>query len=364
LLKVVKGNFFAIALSILMLLSFSTIVSSSVLAYATDNTVQVVIGNANGTLGSTVDVPINFTNVSNELAINNCDFVISYDVTKLSFEGVEPGSIIINPTEDFSFNNVLDSSNQSIGQVNFLFNDESNDNNRFIRASGVFATMKFKIKDITPGAPISIDVKSYGAFSLPDPDLTTRSAISTNGKVTLNQSGFTVNGRIQLEGDDLTLGHVHYSGDVKLDLVQGGNVIYTINSSNSQIDNINGEFTFNNVDSGNYVLVISKSGYLMRSIPVDVTSNKTITSSNTTFNNRIYLLAGDVVQDTTNSISPADMNNELSKFGTNSTQGAAFDPTCDILKDSTNSVSPADLNLILKNYGLNITQYSNDIVIN
>jgi hypothetical protein len=186
LLKAVKGNFFMVLLSILILLSFSTIASSSVLAYAADNTVQVVIGSTNGILGSIVEVPISFTNVSNELAINNCDFVISYDVTKLSFEGVDPGIIIKDPTDDFSFNNVLDSSNQSIGQVNFLFNDESNDNSRFITASGLFAKMKFKINNnVTPGSLIKIEVKSVGAFSLPDAYLTTRSVNSINGIITV-----------------------------------------------------------------------------------------------------------------------------------------------------------------------------------
>lgn len=185
--KAARNNLFYVMFSSLVLLFVAIIVSPSVFTYAADS-VQVTIGNTNGSPGSDIEVPIDFSNITSTSNINNCDFTITYDKTKLTLSTVTPGNIIKEPTTDFSYNDVLDTVTQSpIGQVNFLFNDESSDNSKYITDNGNFAKLKFHIKsDATTGSAIQINKNTVGAFCLSDVDLTIRQANFTNGTVTVN----------------------------------------------------------------------------------------------------------------------------------------------------------------------------------
>lgn len=180
----------SVKIKLITLMMMVCIVFPSIVASAMVNStpsVQVMIGSVSGNPGTDVEVPISFANVTTDAAINNCDFSIGYDQTKLSFVSISQGLIVKN-SSDFNFNNVTDGSNQSTGQICFLFNDESDNNTRYITDSGVFAKIKFHIKSsVATGSSITIEKRSLGACSLPDANLTTREVTFTSGNISVVQ---------------------------------------------------------------------------------------------------------------------------------------------------------------------------------
>jgi hypothetical protein len=204
LLKTIKSTFLATILSVLMLLSMFIVASPSVLANAVVDSVQVTIGNAINVPGSDIEVPINFSNITSIANLNNCDFTITYDNTKLTLVEVTPGDIIKVPTTDISYNDVQDLVTKiPIGQINFLFNDESLDNSKYITDSGTFAIMKFHIKDnVATGSTFAINMNTVGSFSLSDLNLTIREANFTNGIITVNMPAIIPNAPIAAIVDD------------------------------------------------------------------------------------------------------------------------------------------------------------------
>ena len=174
-------------------------------------------------------------------------------------------------------------------------------------------------------------------------------------------TGCTLSGKVLVEGDDLTEGQTHYSGGVSIKLKQGEEIKYSATSSEAADLASNGTFSLAGITAGDYLVVISKAGYLTRSFALTINSDLTLSTTSNQYLNRIYLLAGDIVSDEFNVIAASDVNYILSKFNSNSTQ-VGFDPQVDIVKDQYNVISAADVNLMLSNFNKNSTQYLADII--
>ena len=174
-------------------------------------------------------------------------------------------------------------------------------------------------------------------------------------------TGFTLSGQVLVEGDDLTEGQTHYSGGVSIELKQGEEIKYSATTSEAKDLASNGSFRITGIEDGEYTVVISKAGYLTRSFNLSINSDLTLTTTSSQYLNRIYLWAGDIVNDEYNVIAASDVNYILSKFNSNSTQ-AGFDPQADIVKDQYDVISAADINLMLSNFNKNSTQYPADII--
>ncbi|HEX9060792.1 MAG TPA: cohesin domain-containing protein, partial [Clostridia bacterium] len=110
------------------------------------------IGTVKGAVGDTVLVPVTFNKIPS--GINNCDFSITYDSTALSLTSVDAGSIVTNPTVNFS-------SSLSSGKAVILFTDETQ-GTQPITKDGVFANLSFKILSNTGSV---VKLGAVGAFS-------------------------------------------------------------------------------------------------------------------------------------------------------------------------------------------------------
>ena len=90
-----KNKIFALVLMILM---FVTNIFP-VVTFA-DSSVNVIIGTAEGNVGDTVVVPVNFQGIT--AGINNCDFILTFDSNILELEEITPGIIVPNAVSNFS----------------------------------------------------------------------------------------------------------------------------------------------------------------------------------------------------------------------------------------------------------------------
>lgn len=179
-------------LIILMSLLISIFTCTSILASADTSTsgssIEVKINNGTGAPGSTIEVPIYFSDINGTVGVNNLDFIVSYDKTKLSLLSVDPGSIATDSSWNFSYNDVKDDNGASIGQINFLYCNEPDYSSAYITNDGIFATMKFHANDADAiDSTTDVKIKSIGAFSYHDDNLTISPVTSLNGIVTINQ---------------------------------------------------------------------------------------------------------------------------------------------------------------------------------
>lgn len=143
---------------------------------------KVIVGSTEGFAGDTVIVPIRFENVpngttqgSNSYGINNTDFVLHYDKDVLEVVEVYAGEITVNPATNFSnFNNKVS------GTVTLLYADDTATGNEMIRTDGVFARIRFRIKD---DAKLGFSELGLNINSFADQDLNNIPATSFNGGV-------------------------------------------------------------------------------------------------------------------------------------------------------------------------------------
>ncbi len=148
-----------------VLMSLLTCLSNLGAIYASNTTssstpagLTVKIGNLSGNVGDTVAVPITFQNLKTRM--NNCDFKLSYDSTAAELISIDAGSIVTNPSVNFS-----SSINSNSGKAVLLFCDEIA-GNAPITEDGVFANLTFKIKSLSN---LKVFLKDIGAFN--DPEL-------------------------------------------------------------------------------------------------------------------------------------------------------------------------------------------------
>jgi len=143
---------------------------------ASNESVSVAIGEVNGSVGSEIIVPVTITDTPKS-GIGSCDFKVNYDTTALELIEITPGDVLVNPEANFS-----SSSDQNLGIASFLYLDNTFEKEA-ITKNGVFANIKFKVKDGATGAK-EVAFKSIGAFT--DNALSSHEVKTTNGKVNIN----------------------------------------------------------------------------------------------------------------------------------------------------------------------------------
>ncbi|MDP4179853.1 MAG: cohesin domain-containing protein, partial [Bacillota bacterium] len=139
-----------------VILAVCYIISSFTTQFAATPQLNVVIGSAQGTPGSIINIPINFINVP-DIGINNCDFTFKYDSNILEFVSTDAGDIVTLPQANLSSNNTEDT-------IKFLFNDATQ-KDMPIKSDGLFANVKFKIKSNAPNGTSNFTITNYGSFS-------------------------------------------------------------------------------------------------------------------------------------------------------------------------------------------------------
>ncbi len=139
------ANIFAV----IVLLLFSTIPQSFVFAA---NCLTVTIGTVQGSVGSTVQVPINFTGVPSS-GINSCDFGLQYDPDSLDILSVSAGSILQDG--GINFNSHI---NSNSGIIKIMLSEVDK---KVITSDGVFATITARIKS---SASLNIGFLEDGDF--------------------------------------------------------------------------------------------------------------------------------------------------------------------------------------------------------
>jgi hypothetical protein len=132
----------------------------------------VKVGSVQGKAGQTVKVPISFTGVP-EIGLNNCEFRVSFDSTKLKVNSVVAGSIIKN-SSDFDVNSAN-------GFIKILFNDETQGKNQ-ITEDGIFADLNFTIKDEADSGDCLLN---FSQVEFADYDLNILSAEIITGVITV-----------------------------------------------------------------------------------------------------------------------------------------------------------------------------------
>jgi hypothetical protein len=139
---------------------------------------NVEIGKVSAEAGGEVVVPIEFKNIP-AIGINNCNFIIGYDVGALELKSVEAGEIV-----PFALGN-LSSNRPTEGKINFLFNDATQGDMQIVD-SGVFARITFKVKSTAANGIYGVRKDSIGSFSgLIDKVITPIGAEFTDGSVTV-----------------------------------------------------------------------------------------------------------------------------------------------------------------------------------
>lgn len=177
-----------ISFSIMMiLLLFNLFGNCFAYGEETRDCVSVSIGNASGTIGQEVVVPIDFSNVPSE-GINNCDFRIKYDTQALELVSVDPGEIVTHNPIMYLINFAY-RCNVDEGKISFLYCDVTEGNNP-INSNGRFATIKFKIKSSALAGSYNLEKLKGGAFSKPDSNygILPLDAVFTNGTVLVSST--------------------------------------------------------------------------------------------------------------------------------------------------------------------------------
>ncbi|MDQ2084817.1 cohesin domain-containing protein, partial [Herbivorax sp. ANBcel31] len=144
---------------------------------ATGDETVVTIDSVEASVGSTVEIPIYFSNVPSS-GINNCDFIFWYEPGIIEVTDITPGAIIEGGSTDFGSH-----INDSDGRLSFMFVDETGLGNRMIEEDGVFATIT---ANVLTDAAAPITLAQRGAFA--DYDLNSLDVEIVEGGVNLDSS--------------------------------------------------------------------------------------------------------------------------------------------------------------------------------
>ncbi len=98
----------------------------------------VKVGYSEGREGSTITIPVSFSNVAKVGNIGTCNFYLGYDADILEAKTVYAGDIVRNAAVNFSYR-IVD------GKISFVFLDNTI-GEELITQDGVFANITFKIK--------------------------------------------------------------------------------------------------------------------------------------------------------------------------------------------------------------------------
>ena len=140
-------------------------------------TLSAVIGPVEGAVGKEIEVPINFTTTGLK-GIMTTDFTISYDKENLEFVEAIPGEIVKDPTTNFACNNLT-----AVGKVKFLYLTYSMNEAEAINTNGLFAKVKFKVKDTAKAG--DYEVSLFGNPTVGDDQLKLVKTEFKSGKITV-----------------------------------------------------------------------------------------------------------------------------------------------------------------------------------
>ncbi len=118
----------------------------------------ITAGNAKGYVGDTVTLPVTFSGTE-KYPIYDVIFGVNYDKDALELVTVSPGTIVTNPSINFTSSN-------SSGKVVFLFTDESMGSSP-INKDGVFVNLSFKIKKVGSSKIAFFDLESFAEIQYP-----------------------------------------------------------------------------------------------------------------------------------------------------------------------------------------------------
>lgn len=110
---------------------------------------KMTVGTTTGKKGSTVTVPITFSNVNKVGNVGTCNFYLKYNKNALKVVSVKAGNIVASPAANFS--SAIDSKN---GKISLLFLDNTI-GKQIIKKDGTFATVTFKIIGSKQNSPIT-----------------------------------------------------------------------------------------------------------------------------------------------------------------------------------------------------------------
>ncbi len=214
---------------------------------------EVEIGSSQGSAGETVRIPVSFKNVP-AAGVNSCDFVISYDtgVLEVAEDGITAGPVTRNASETFDFN--IDAGN---GRVKFLFSDETGAGGEAIKSDGVFADIKFIIKQ---NAAVGFsEVKTKGEWAFGNTGLEYIETKIKNRKVeVIEKQGYKVSGYII---PDFSFGNQAAT------VLKSGFNVEIVGTETSTVTDQNGFFELNAPEGmTDCTLKIKKSGFLLREI--------------------------------------------------------------------------------------------------
>ena len=139
---------------------------------STGFTVNVL--STSGKPGEQITVPLSFASVPAN-GISTADMTITYDSTKLEYVSGTAGSIVTNAATDFAINK------ESNGKIKILFLDYTM-NTGYIRQSGVFANLTFKVISSTSSSTtVNVTSATFG-----DKNLTGIAAKINAGTITIS----------------------------------------------------------------------------------------------------------------------------------------------------------------------------------
>ena len=140
-------------------------------------TLSATIGAVEGVAGKEIEIPINFTTTGLK-GIMTTDFTITYDKDNLEFVEATPGDIVKDPTTNFACNNLT-----AVGKVKFLYLTYSMEESEAINTNGLFAKIKFKVKDTAKAG--DYDIALFGNPTVGDEELKVVKAEFKPGKITV-----------------------------------------------------------------------------------------------------------------------------------------------------------------------------------
>ncbi|KNY30119.1 cohesin domain-containing protein [Pseudobacteroides cellulosolvens] len=299
-------------------------------AYAAE--LKVEIGSAGGYPGALVTVPVSFSNVPSS-GINNCDFVLKYDKSILEAvdDGVEAGPITRNNPVTFDY--IIDKNN---GTIKFLYCDETGLGNEAIKSNGVFANIRFLIKQNAYASTYKI--KPTGEFAFGENGLEYIPASIDEGSLEIMMKPeFKISGYIVPDINDSLLSSDQKS-NFKIEIEGTGACTITDKDGFFEL--------YTDSDTKDYNLIITKEGFLYRVIQgTDIKSSNGITEVST-MSTPTKMWAGDINGD--GAINMADIV-EVSKVFNTSSDDIGYKAKCDMNKDGR--VNMADIVAIAKHFG-------------
>lgn len=293
---------------------------------------EIEIGSVQGALGEAVTVPIIFRNVP-AAGVNSCDFVINYDtnILEAAENSVAAGPVTKNASETFS--SMVDANH---GTIKFLYSDETGLGKEAVTSDGVFANIRFIIKQNAVGSLSNIKVTGEWAFGNTVFEYITTRIIDGCVEVIAEQ-GYKVSGYIV---PDLTV-----SNQAAAILKSGFNVEIA-GTTTSTVTDQNGFFVLNTGSSmTNCTLRITKDRFLYREIKNISLNNSNGCTEVSSSVSPIKMWAGDINND--NAINIADIMEVCKAFNT-FRDSSKFKNEYDVNKDD--AVNITDIMVIVQHF--------------